>query len=145
MPEKCFHFISQSLLTAHLPGRGPRTTWWKESRYRTTTDSGEEHLSRLLVPLQLCSPAAWLCLAFLFLTHPRNLSGLVRSNRSWATPGLRQVTDYPDLCHLLSLGAKAKGLCWETAQLLLCAGLLVHLEFPMSFLATVLKLPGKLL
>jgi len=38
MLEKCFHFISQSLLTAHLLGRGSQTM----------TRTGEEHLARLL-------------------------------------------------------------------------------------------------
>ena len=103
MLEKCFHFTSQSLLMAHLLGRDSQTSWQKDNRHRTTTHTGDEHLAWLLVPLQLRSPAAWLCLAFLFLTHPQNHSGLVGSDRSQATSGLRQVMDYPDLCHLLSL------------------------------------------
>ena len=78
-------------------------------------------------------------------SHIHRSTGLAGSSRSRAASGLRQVTDYPDLRLRLSLGAKAKGLHWETARLLLCTGLLVHLEFPLSFLATLLKLPGKLL
>lgn len=143
--EKWFHSISQSLRMAHLLGRCPQTSWWKDSRHHAMTHTGDEHLAQLPVFLQLHSPAALLCPAFLFLTHPQNHTGLASSNGSWATSGLQQVMGYPDLCHLRSLGAKAKGLCWEMGQLLLCAGLLVHLEFPMTFLATLLKLSGKLL
>lgn len=46
---------------------------------------------------------------------------------------------------LLAPRAKAKGPCWDVVQLLPCEDLLFHLEFSRSFLATLLKLPGKLL
>lgn len=143
--EKWYHFISQYLLMAHLLVRCPQSSWWKDSRYHTMTHTGEEHLTQLHVLLQLHSPAALLCPAFLFLTHPQNHTGLASSDGSWATSGLQQLMGYPYLCHLCSLGAKAKGLRWEIVQLLPCAGLLFHLEFPMSFLAMKLKLSGKLL
>lgn len=95
-----------------------------------------------LCPLQTCSSAAWLCSAFLFVTHPQNHSGLDGRDRSQATSSLWQVMDYSDLYDLLSLGAKAKGLLWKTVQFLLFSGLLVHLELPMSFLAMLWKLFG---
>lgn len=106
MLEKCFHFISQSLLMAHLLGRDPRTSWRKDSRHRTTTHTGEEHLTPLLVPLQLRG-FAWPSSSSHI--HRQNHSGLVGSDRSRASSGLRQVTDYPDPCHLLSLRAKERG------------------------------------
>lgn len=41
--------------------------------------------------------------------------------------------------------SQASRLHRETVRLLLFAGLLIHLEFPVSFPATLLRLPGKLL
>lgn len=132
---------------AHLLGRGPSISWQKDSRYRTTSHTTEERLTQILGLSDLRSPAPLLCLAFLFLfpTHARTHSGLDGSGRSWATSGLWQVMDDSGLCHLLAFRANAKGPCWNMVQLLPCADLLVHLEFPKSFLATLLKLPGKLL
>lgn len=121
MLEKYFHFISQSLPMAHLLQKNPWNSWQTDSRHGNTTHAEEENLAR-------------------FLTHLWPLEG---SDRCQSTSGLQQETR--SLWHLLFLQAKAKGLCWETVQLLLCTGLPVHLEFPVIFLAALLKLPGKLL
>lgn len=88
--RKMFHFISQSLLMAHLLGRDPHTSWRKDSRHRTTTLTGEEHLTPLLAPLQLRG-FAWPSSSSHI--HRQNHSGLAGSNRSRATSGLRQVTN----------------------------------------------------
>lgn len=119
-------FISQFLLVAHLPD----TTLWLR-RWASCTAPPVLAASVLFEDLPL-PISTW--------SHPGWQEG-----QSQATSGLCQVTNYLDSHPLLSVQARASRLHSETWQLLLPAGLLIHLEFPVSFPATSLKLPGKLL
>lgn len=125
------------------PGRGSSTFWQKHSKHNTSSHTTEGHFTQILGLLDLRSPAALLCSAFLLLTRAQTPSGLSGSGRSWATSGLWQVIDYSGLCPLLASRAKAKLLGYAAASA--CADLLVHLESAVSSMAMLLKLPGKLL
>lgn len=130
--EKCSHFISRSRLVAHLPATTPRRRRWAP---RTA-------------PLAL---AAFLpsCVA---LPGPSSSSQAPRAILAWR--GARQLLGYiwsltgdalPSQMSSAFCLSQASRLHRETVWLPLLAGLLIHLEFPVSFPATLLKLPGKLL
>lgn len=89
MLEKCFHFISQSLLMAHLLGRGPSTFWQKDSRHYTSSHTTEEHLTQIPGHLA-CGPQLHCC------AQPSSSSHMHKPTLAWlaaAAPGQHLVSD----------------------------------------------------